>query len=199
MKKFKNNRHIFKIIFIISITAILICFLYRIVTSYFEKKYTEDSDILVDTYKLVSIYSDYNKSNYILLSSYPIIGKIEIPKLQLMYPIISNISEEYLKIAPCRFSGPLPNEIGNLCIAGHNYNNNKFFSNIYILENNDIIKIYDLNDNYIIYKVISKFEVEESNLSVLNQSIVNSRELTLLTCNNYNKKRIIIKAKEANY
>ena len=50
---------------------------------------------------------------------------IEIPSIDLHYPIISEISEDNLKIAPCKFYGSMPNEIGNLCIAAHNYKNEK--------------------------------------------------------------------------
>ena len=36
-------------------------------------------------------------------------------------------SDDLLDVSVCRFAGPMPNEIGNLCIAGHNYVNNNFF------------------------------------------------------------------------
>ena len=57
-----------------------------------------------------------------------VIGIIKIDKIKLDYPILSEESDELLKIAPCRFAGPLPNNIGNLCIAGHNYIDNTFFT-----------------------------------------------------------------------
>ena len=43
-----------------------------------------------------------------------VIGIIKIDKIKLDYPILSDVSDELLKIAPCRFAGPLPNKIGNL-------------------------------------------------------------------------------------
>ena len=55
---------------------------------------------------------------------------IEIPKIGIYYPIISEATDELLKISPCRIAGPMPNEDGNLCIAGHNYDNYKFFSKL---------------------------------------------------------------------
>ena len=101
-----------------------------------------------------------------------------------------------LKISPCRLCGPEPNQIGNLCIAGHNYDNGKFFSNINKLNIGDIIRIYDLSNNYLEYSIYDKFEVEINNTSVLSQNTNNIRETTLITCNNQNKTRIILKAKE---
>lgn len=201
MKENKNKYKYFKIIFIISVSIIFICFVYKIINSYIQNKYISNSDKLIDTYTLLSIYSDnnYDYSNSILLNSYPIIGKIEIPELNTIYPIISYSTEYYLKVAPCRFYGPSANQIGNMCIAGHNYNNNKFFSNINKLKSDSIIKIYDINNNCISYKVYFKDEVDEYNTSVLSQNTYNFREITLITCNNYNNKRIVVKAKETNF
>ena len=43
-----------------------------------------------------------------------------IPKLSIKYPVINETTEEYLKIAPTKLFGPNANEVGNLCIIGHN-------------------------------------------------------------------------------
>ena len=106
------------------------------------------------------------------------------------------VREELLKLSPCRLCGPEPNEIGNLCIAGHNYDNGKFFSNISKLSIGDKMKIYDLNNNFLEYRIYDKFEVEINNTSVLNQYTNGKKELTLITCNNKKKNRFILKAKE---
>ena len=55
---------------------------------------------------------------------------------------------------------------------------------------------YDLSNNYLEYSIYDKFEVEINNTSVLSQNTNNIRETTLITCNNQNKTRIILKAKE---
>lgn len=194
-----NKNNYFKINFIISIFIISICLLYKLINSYIQNKNISNSEKLINTYTLLSAYSNsYDYSNSISLNSYPIIGKIEIPDLNISYPIISYLTEEYLKISPCRFYGPSTNQIGNMCIAGHNYNNSKFFSTINKLEIDNIIRIYDINNNCIFYKVYFKDEVNETDTSVLSQNTYNYREITLVTCNNYNSKRIIVKAKETN-
>lgn len=85
--------------------------------------------------------------------------------------------------------------LGNLCIAGHNYDNNLFFSNINKLKTNDIITITDTFNVLHSYLVFDIYEVEETDLSPINNTTYN-QELTLITCNNLNKKRIIVKAKK---
>ena len=77
-------------------------------------------------------------------------GIIEIPKINIYYPVFSELSDELLKIAPCKFYGNSPEKPGNICIAGHNYVDNKFFSNLPELEKDDLIEIYDLNGKKII-------------------------------------------------
>ena len=108
---------------------------------------------------------------------------------------MSELSDELLKIAPCKLSGPMPNEEGNLCIAGHNYDNYKFFSKVPTLEVNDEIFICDLKGNKVLYLVYDKYEVDTQDLSPLEDSIGIKKQITLITCNNKNKNKIIVKAK----
>ena len=157
---------------------------------------------LTDSFEISRLYySPNNDKDYSTTlpdnNKFDIIGIIEIKSLGLNYPILSNYSDEFLKIAPCRIAGPSPNEVGNLCIAAHNYNNSTFFSKISLLNISDIITIYDISGNSIDYEVYENKEVNFDDLNCLSQDNVDKKELTLLTCNNSNaNKRIIIKAKE---
>jgi len=83
--------------------------------------------------------------------------------------------------------------LGNVCIAAHNYDNNKFFSKINTLYDNDLINIYNLNGEKQEYNVIKNFETEFNDTSCTNQQTNGKQELTLVTCNNVNNKRIIVK------
>lgn len=123
-------------------------------------------------------------------------GIIEIPKINLYYPIFSDLTEDLLKISPCKFYGDSPDINGNICIAGHNYDNALFFSKISTLSQNDEIFIYDNNDNQYTYLVYDIYEVPESDLSPIFNYEQNEKILTLVTCNNFNSNRIIIKAKQ---
>ena len=129
-------------------------------------------------------------------TEYYTIGIINIPKINVNYPILSETSPTLLKIAPCKFWGPNPNQVGNLCIAGHNYKNSKFFSKVPTLENGDIIEITDLSQTTIKYVVYDKYIVEIDDVSCTSQNVGNERILTLITCTNDNKQRWVIKAKE---
>ena len=123
-------------------------------------------------------------------------GIIEIEKINLYYPVFSHLTEELLKISPCKFYGDTPNANGNICIAGHNYDNSLFFSKISTLSINDTISIFDNNGIQYIYYVYNIYEVSETELSPVLDYNNNEKTLTLVTCNNFNSNRIILKAKQ---
>ncbi len=123
-------------------------------------------------------------------------GMIEIPKINLYYPVFSYLTEDLLRISPCKFYGDSPDVNGNICIAGHNYDNVLFFSKLSSLSENDEIFIYDNNGNQYIYLVYDIYEVLESDLSPIFDYEENEKTLTLVTCNNFNANRIIVKAKQ---
>lgn len=52
-----------------------------------------------------------------------------------------------------------------------------------------------MENNNFIYKVYSNFEIDENQINLVSKNPVFYNELTLVTCNNSNNKRIIIKAK----
>lgn len=126
---------------------------------------------------------------------YYTIGVINIPSINVNYPILSTYTDELLKTAPCKFHGPNPNEVGNLCIAGHNYRNSKFFSKVPTLENGDIIEITDLSGRMLTYTVYDKFIVNPDELECTSQLTNGKKEITLITCTNDSKQRYIIKAR----
>lgn len=128
------------------------------------------------------------------------IGIINIPKLGVNYPILYapsyEATDELIKIAPAKFWGPDPNEVGNFCIVGHNYKNSKFFSKVPTLESGDIIEITDIAGNTINYLVYDKFVVSPDDVACTSQLTEGKKEITLITCTNDTKQRYIIKATE---
>ena len=126
---------------------------------------------------------------------YYTIGVINIPSINVNYPILSTYTDELLKIAPCKFHGPNPNEVGNLCIAGHNYKNSKFFSKVPTLELGDKIEITDLSGRMLTYTIYDKFIVNPDELECTSQLTNGKKEITFITCTNDNKQRHIIKAR----
>ena len=150
--------------------------------------------------------SKKKKTKYITASNgkrYPSVGKIEIPSIGVSYAILAQASGDklvdWLKISPVMFWGVYPNQIGNCSIAGHNYRNNRFFSKVPKLEIGDRIRITDASGKKINYTVFDKYEVKPTNTDCINDvpGKENKRVVTLITCTNDSKKRVIVQA-EAN-
>ena len=150
--------------------------------------------------------SSKKKTKYITASNgkrYPSVGRIEIPKIGVNYAILAQTSGDtlvdWLKVSPVMFWGVYPNEIGNLSIAGHNYRNKRFFSKVPTLKIGDRIKITDASGKKVNYTVFDKYEVSPKNTDCINDvpGKENKRVVTLITCTNDSKKRVIVQA-EAN-
>ena len=124
------------------------------------------------------------------------IGKIEIPKINLEYGILNTCTDELLKLSPCYFWGAEPNEVGNFCVVGHNYRNNKFFSKVINLVEGDEIDITDLTGRKLTYTIYDKYVVEPNNKECTSQLTNGLIEVTLITCTNDSSQRVIVKARE---
>ena len=193
-KEIKSKQKYF-IVFLFSIIISIIILIYFICSFFYKLNEQNQTNLLKEKYNINTLYSaNHNYDTLKLSNDISIIGLIEIPDINVSYPILSNSDESLLKISVCRFSGPLPNRIGNLCIAGHNYNNTLMFSKLNKLNIGDNIYITDLNNTKLEYVIYNKFKVKENNLRCIESS--NNIEITLITCNdNNNSERIVVKAK----
>ena len=193
LKKIKSIRNFLKMQLTISIFLIIIFVI--ILISHFNSNSNKEkiSSDISSNYNLYKLYSESFKE---ASTDDVILCTIEIPKINIKYPVFSKFDDELLKISPCRFYGKSPEEYGNLCIAGHNYNNSKFFSNLFLLNNGDEIFLYDNSEQKFIYKVFSYYEVSSSDMSPILDYDRNIKQLTLVTCNNLNQNRLIVKAKQ---
>lgn len=197
-----SSTKIYKFQFIIfSVTAILLLIVLFI--RLFRQNMQENlSQKLLSSYSISTLYSNDNNhttnpnSTTSLNYSPFVIGMLKIDKINLNYPILSETTNELLDISICRFAGPSPNEVGNLCIAGHNYVDYKLFSRLYELELKDTFEVYDLNGNMIKYSIFEKYETDVNDTSCTAQETNGNKIVTLLTCNNINGKRLIIVGKE---
>lgn len=191
-KKLKN----FRLQFFTSLITIVCSILYFLYFSYNRNEKHKISKNLLNHFNIEHIYSNSQGYTVKNLNNNMIIGIIEIPKINIKYPIFANSNDDLLKIAPCRFYGSYPNETGNLCIAAHNYNDNRFFSNLYKLSIGDKINIYDSNNYCFSYYIYDKFEITSDNdINFIIQNTNYNREITLITCNNINKRKLIVRAK----
>ena len=129
-------------------------------------------------------------------TEYYIVATVSIPSINCTYPVINQTTEELLKISPCKFWGAEPNEVGNFCIVGHNYRSTKFFSHVPKLSLGDTIEITDLTNRTIVYEVYDKYVVEPEDTACTSQRTGGRKEVTLITCTNDSKQRVIVKARE---
>ena len=128
--------------------------------------------------------------------TYTTVGTINIPSINVNYPILSETTDSLLKVSVCKFWGSNPNEVGNLCIAGHNYRNSRFFSKVLNLVVGDVIEITDLNGKTLKYSVYDKYTVDPKDVSCTSQLTNGKKEVTLITCTNDSKQRVVVKAQE---
>lgn len=129
-------------------------------------------------------------------SNYTVESIIRIPRLEINYPVIAETSEELLKISINKYWGPAPNEVGNYCVVGHNYKSKKMFGRLAEAVNGDIIELEDINGNVVKYSVYNKYVVEPTDTSCTSQLTNGRKEVTLITCTNYGKQRLVVKARE---
>lgn len=139
-----------------------------------------------------------NKEGY----KYKTIATVEIPKLNLVYSVvqgeIGNLkeTESLLKSTPVKYHGHDPNEVGNFCIVGHNYRNSKFFSKVPTLKIGDIVKLTDLTGRTLEYSAYDIHTVLPENTSDTTQLTGGRKELTLITCTDDGKQRVIVRCRE---
>ena len=79
---------------------------------------------------------------------------------------------------------------------GHNYRNTRFFSKVPTLVEGDIIEITDLSGKTIQYKVYTKYEVDPTDVNCTTQLTNGRKEITLITCTDDSKYRVVVKAKQ---
>lgn len=127
---------------------------------------------------------------------FKIIGKLEIPKINLGTYILETTNDETLSKSVTKLCGSNINEVGNFCILGHNYNKKTMFGNLKKLEINDKIiltNMYGQKVEYIVYEI---YKVYPKEVECLNQETKGNREVTLITCTPGAIKRLIVKATE---
>lgn len=121
---------------------------------------------------------------------------LSYPKLGINYPVLSDESDKLLKISLCKYWGPNPNEVGNYCIVGHNYKSGKMFGKLSMASNGDQVILKDLSGRSVTYGVYDIYKVKPTDVSCTSQLTNGKKEITLITCTNYGKERLVIRAKE---
>lgn len=157
----------------------------------------EDGKNITNSTNNINSTKQYEKENIIEeYKGYDVIAKLEIPKINLETYVLKTYSEEALKISVVKFWGADPNREGNFCIAGHNFKNNNMFKNLKKLEIGDNLFVIDEKQGRIEYEVFDVYKVLPENVECLSQETNGEKQVTLITCTNDSKERIIIKARE---
>lgn len=120
---------------------------------------------------------------------------LSYPKLGIDYPVLTDENDKLLKVSLCKYWGPQPNEIGNYCIVGHNYKSGRMFGKLSMASNGDEVTLKSKNKS-VTYKVYNMYKVEPTDVSCTSQLTNGKREITLITCTNFGKQRLVVKARE---
>ena len=124
-----------------------------------------------------------------------VLGTMEIPATNFSYPVLEKVTKKSIETAVAFLYGTGLNEPGNTVIIGHNYRNGLFFSNNKKLKIGDVIYVTDNNGNRVTYKIYNKFETTPEDASFYQRDTGGKSEITLSTCTDDSKARLIIFAR----
>ena len=205
MKKNNIELKIYKTIFYMLLIAIMVIIGMIIYKYGSNQKNEKENQEVVEAFSNIDFSKNEEKrENQIQLEykGYKVIGIVKIPKINIEYPIleIENIdpksAEKPMKLSIIKYWGEKVNDYGNLSIAGHNNKDGTMFGKTKKLQKGDIVELTDLNGQTIQYSIYDIFVTDPNDVSILLPKDELVREVTLITCTNGNKQRLILKAKE---
>ena len=191
MKKVIN---IFLVILIIAAVVILGMIIFRF------SKNNENNKEAIQV--VAQIEEEFEKTNNTGIQveteykGYKVVGIIEIPKIDIKYPILNKTNDDAMQYAITKFSGGEINSIGNFVMAGHNYLDGSMFGKVKQLELGDEIKLTDLYNNTVTYEIFDIYSTDPNDTKIINSVKENTKEITLITCTNGHINRLITKARE---
>ena len=124
-----------------------------------------------------------------------VLGTMEIPATNFKYPVLEKVTKKSIETAVAFLYGSGLNQPGNTVIIGHNYRNGLFFSNNKKLNIDDKIYITDNDGKKLTYTIYNKFETTPEDTSFYQRDTGGKAEVTLSTCTDDSKARLIICAK----
>jgi LPXTG-site transpeptidase (sortase) family protein len=158
-----------------------------------EKKAIDVFEEKIENKKAEEISATANASiNY---GNYTILGTIRIPKVGINTVIIKEQTYAAMNIGAIKSYGVDLNEEGGFVISAHNFRGKStFFYSIKNLKSGDEISILDSLGRELIYKVYSvSRNVSPNDVSYL--TTFYGYHVTLVTCENGGKARIVVKAR----
>lgn len=223
--KYSNVLTILLIIVIIAILALIVFLGYDMYRKYYIEKETKEfmeryeeemnntltPDGNTVTNEITNTYIDPGNSNTVSEGNsggtgssskythkgFTVLGSIEIPKTGINYPVLNSYTPKALETSVCYYYGPGLNEIGNTTIAGHNYRNGAFFGKNKQLVNGDIIYIRDNSGRKLKYTIYNIYTTTPEDAVYMTRDTQGKREISLTTCTDDSKGRLIIWARES--
>lgn len=192
MKKICN------VLLVIILIAICIVVTLIIIKYAGNQKNEQEIGKIIETMNQEITQEELVEEKQIEYKGYKVVGMIKISKIQLEYPILEITNNATMKLSITKFWGNGVNKVGNLSLAGHNNYDGTMFGKTKQLEVGDTIELTDMlgiTKTYIIY---DKFITDPNDISIIEADEFGTREVTLITCSNGNKERLILKAREGN-
>ena len=153
----------------------------------------EDNEVITDksheqssnTYK-----NKGNKNNNSATNNQEVIGILKISSINLKAPIVNG--EENLNYVVAKYkNSPNFGENGNTILAAHNNMKGSIFRNLYKVKIGDTVEVQKDNEVFK-YKITQREIVKPNDPSLLTQDL-SKKEITLITCTNRAKQRLILK------
>ncbi|AQW28418.1 class D sortase [Clostridium perfringens] len=118
-----------------------------------------------------------------------VIGILEIDSIGVKAPIV--LGEENLDYVVAKYRSSYDfGELGNVILAAHNNMRGSIFRNLHNLKIGSTVKIISDNKEFE-YKITNRYIVEPNDTSKINFSN-DKKEITLITCINHAKQRLIL-------
>lgn len=114
------------------------------------------------------------------------IGTLQLPSLELEFPVISRWNYSRLKLAPCRYAGSA--YTGDLVIAAHNYS--RHFGRLKDLAQGDLVRFTDADGNVFTYAVAAR---EVLLPTAVEEMTAGEWDLTLFTCTLGGRSRVTVR------
>ncbi|XZM35389.1 class D sortase (plasmid) [Clostridium perfringens] len=131
-----------------------------------------------------------NKNNNSATNNPRIIAILKISSINLKAPIM--LGEENLDYVVAKYrNSPNFGENGNTILAAHNNMKGSIFRNLYKVKIGDTVEVQKNNELFK-YKITQREIVEPNDPSLLTQDL-SKKEITLITCTNRAKQRLILK------
>ena len=184
MKNINKNLIVYKIFLIMLIIAGIIIFAIIFRKQYNDQVYDKENDEVTKNFHELQEAQNQEQPIELQMQGHKVIGIINIPAIDLEYPIIDKTTKETMRISISKFSGGEINEIGNVALAGHNNYSGTMFGKNKNLKIKDKIYLTDLTRRTIEYEIYNIFVTDPNDTSILETEDKTKRELTLITCKN---------------